>query len=308
LKKEQQDDDHKVEYCTTQLDQTAGKIKDLERSVADPDTSIADAEGALAATKEAIATLEAGIKALDKSVAEANEQRKEEHSEFNQLVSSDSAAVELLNMAKNRMNKFYNKANFKAAPKRELSEADRIVVNNGGTVAPTAAPGGIAGTGITAFAEISEHSQSMDAPAPPPETFDAYSKKSGEANGVIAMIDLLVKDVEKEMTEAKTDEKDSQADYEAMRKESAAKLAGDAKALSEKATVTAELEGDLERHGEAKAAASKELMATAEYQASLHAECDWLVTNADVRKSARTDEIDSLQNAKAILSGADYSF
>jgi len=148
----------------------------------------------------------------------------------------------------------------------------------------------------------------MDAPAPPPETFDAYSKKSGEANGVIAMIDLLVKDVEKEMTEAKTDEKDSQADYEAMLKESALKRAGDAKALSEKATATAELQGDLERHGEAKAGASNELMATSEVQASLHAECDWLVTNADVRKSARNDEIESLQNAKAILSGADYSF
>ena len=36
------------------------------------------------------------------------------------------------------------------------------------------------------------------------------------------MIDLLIKDLEKEMTEAETEEKDSQADYEGMTRMSAA--------------------------------------------------------------------------------------
>ena len=49
-------------------------------------------------------------------------------------------------------------------------------------------------------------------------------------------------------------------------------------------------------------------MATLKYIESLHAECDFLVKYFDVRKEARTGEIDSLVKAKAVLSGADYSF
>ena len=48
-------------------------------------------------------------------------------------------------------------------------------------------------------------------------------------------------------------------------------------------------------------------MATEKYISSLHGECDWLLQYFDVRKTARTDEIDSLTKAKAILSGASFS-
>jgi hypothetical protein len=48
-------------------------------------------------------------------------------------------------------------------------------------------------------------------------------------------------------------------------------------------------------------------MATHEYIGSLHGECVWLLMYFDVRKEARTGEIDSLKKAKAVLSGADFS-
>jgi len=44
------------------------------------------------------------------------------------------------------------------------------------------------------------------------------------------------------------------------------------------------------------------------YIQSLHGECDWLLKNFDVRKEARASEIDALGKAKAVLSGADFSF
>merc|ERR1719221_1731698 len=113
-------------------------------------------------------------------------------------MASDSAAKELLGFAKNRLNKFYNPRLYKAPPKVELSAEDRIFVNQGGTPPPTQAPGGIAGTGISAFAQV--------APPPPPEAVGAYKKKSSENSGVLQMIDLLVQDLDKEMTEAETAE------------------------------------------------------------------------------------------------------
>jgi len=196
--------------------------------------------------------------------------------------------------------------------KKELSAEERISVNMGGEAPPTEAPGGIAGTGVAVLVQAFEHKhatvQAKAAPPPAPETWDAYSKKSQESTGVLSMIDLLIKDLDKEMTEAETEEKDAQADYEKLMADSAEKRTVDTKSLTDKEAGKADLEASLEAHKESKAAAGKELMATLKYIQSLHAECDWLIKYYDVRKEARAGEIDSLTKAKAILSGADFSF
>merc|ERR1719162_234184 len=125
LKEEQLSDDHKKEYCAKQFDVADDKKKGLERSVADLDTSIEESKDGIATSKSEIESLGAGIKALDKSVAGATEQRQEEHADFTELLASDSAAKELLNFAKNRLNQFYNPALYKSPPKRELTDEDR---------------------------------------------------------------------------------------------------------------------------------------------------------------------------------------
>merc|ERR1719181_2703641 len=109
------------------------------------------------------------------------------------------------------------------------------------------------------------------------------------------------------MTEAETQEKVNQEDYEKLIKDSAEERAMSSKMLAAKAENKANLEADLQsKKGELKSA-TKELMATEKYIMSLHAECDWLIQYFDVRKEARDGEIDSLKNAKAVLSGADFS-
>jgi len=207
LKVEQADDDSKKEYCAEELDLADDKKKGLEHAVADLETAIENAKEAIGKLAEEIAALTAGIKELDKMVLEATEQRKEENEDFKELMASDTAAKELLKFAKNRLNKFYNPKLYKAPPKTELSREDRIVENMSGTAAPTEAPGGIAGTGIAVFAQVSLHDQQQVAPPPPPETFGAYQKKSEDSMGVMAMVDLLIADLDKEMTEAETTEK-----------------------------------------------------------------------------------------------------
>jgi chromosome segregation ATPase len=307
LKAEQQDDNDKKEYCDTQFDLADDKKKGLERSVSNLNKAITKLKEGISTVTDEIAALEAGIKALDKSVAEATEQRKEENAEFTELMASDAAAKEILGFAKNRLNKFYNPKLYKAPPKRQLSEEERITVNMGGTLAPTAAPGGIAGTGVTVLADVSAHDAGKVAPPPPPATAAAFSKKSEESNGVIGMIDLMVKDLTKEMTEAKTTETDAQADYEQAMKDSAEKRATDTKTLADKGKAKAEMEAEMEANTEEKAATSKTLMATLEHIQSLHAECDWLIQYFEVRKEARDGEIESLKTAKSVLSGADFA-
>eukprot|EP00413_Alexandrium_margalefii_P039653 CAMPEP_0204590630 /NCGR_PEP_ID=MMETSP0661-20131031/49898_1 /ASSEMBLY_ACC=CAM_ASM_000606 /TAXON_ID=109239 /ORGANISM="Alexandrium margalefi, Strain AMGDE01CS-322" /LENGTH=715 /DNA_ID=CAMNT_0051600679 /DNA_START=48 /DNA_END=2195 /DNA_ORIENTATION=+ len=304
LKTEQLDDDHKREYCAKQFDVSDDKKKALERTVSDEESAIAAAKDGIASLAAEIAALEASIAELDKSVAAATEQRKQEHSDFQDLLASDTAAKELLGIAKNHLNRFYNPKLYAPPPKRELSREDRIAVNMGGTAPPTPAPGGIAGTGVTVFAQLAAQ---RDAPSPPPDTWDAYAKKSQESTGVIAMIDLLIKDLDKELAEAETEEKDAQADYEKLMGDSAAKRTSDSKSLTDKGAAKASLEEDLEDHKGSKKDAGAELMATLKYISSLHSECDWLLQYFDVRKEARAGEVDSLMKAKAVLSGADYS-
>merc|ERR1719221_2082964 len=246
LKKEQLDDDDKREYCSTQLDTADDSKKALERAVSQAEASIASAEEDIATLASEIKALQAAVEALDKRVAEMTQQRKDEKAAFNELVSSNSAAKDLLNFAKNRLNKFYNPKLYVAPPKRELSEEDRINVAMGGTAPATAAPGGIAGTGIS-FAQNSV--------APPPAPKQAtYSKSTAEGTGVIAMIDLLVKDLDKEMTEAKTDEADAQADYEQAMKDAAKERADNTASLNDKMAVKADTEAELQKQQDAHAA------------------------------------------------------
>merc|ERR1711920_1069275 len=309
LKTEQDDDVNKKEYCAKQFDVADDSKKSLERTVANEEIAVASTKEAIATLAQEIAALEAGIRALDKSVADATAQRKDENSEYKALIASDTAATEVLEFAKNRLNKFYNPKLYKPPPKVELSTGDRIYSNMGNAdgLLTTSAPGGIAGTGVTVLAQVSLHRHKA-APAAPPATWGAYATKSEANTGVIAMIDLLIKDLAKELTEAETAEKDAQADYQQMMKDSAAKRTADSQSLTEKGSAKADTEAQLQAHASARAAGGKELMATLAYISSLHAECDWLLQYYDVRKEARAGEVESLKRAKAVLSGADFSF
>merc|ERR1712129_232217 len=293
LKIEQEDDQAKKEYCAKELDASDDKKKGLERAISNLETEIENAKEDIAKLAEEIDVLKAAIKELDKNVMEATEQRKEENEDFKDLMASDTAAKELMKFAKNRLNKFYNPKLYKAAALIGLAPEDTT-------------KGQETAREMGAFAQVAQHSH-MEAPPPPPESFGAYSKKSEDSMGVMAMIDLLIADLDKEMTVAETDEKDAQVDYETLMKDSASKRTKDSKLLSEKETIKAETEADLESNTEEKAATAKELMSTMQYIQSLHNECDWLLKYFDVRQEARASEIDALEKAKAVLNGADYS-
>merc|ERR1719409_1320431 len=51
----------------------------------------------------------------------------------------------------------------------------------------------------------------------------------------------------------------------------------------------------------------KELEGLSKYNAELHEECDYVLKNFDVRQTGRAEEIEALQQAKQILSGATLS-
>lgn len=278
LKQEQQDDYNKKEYCDAQFDLADDKKKSLERKEKEAENAMAKAKEAIETLSDEISALEKGIKELDASVIEATEQRKEENQEYKDLMAADTKAKEVLKFAKKRLNQFYN-------PKLALTQAGQA--------------------GSSVLVEVGVHEIGKAAPGPPPETWDAYAKKSEDSSSVVAMIDVLIGDLDKEMTEAKLDEENGQKDYETMMNESAAKRTEDSKALSGKMEAKADAEKMLSSQTEIKKDTFKELWATIKYIDSLHLECDWLLKFFDMRKTARTGEIDALTKAKEVLSGAE---
>jgi hypothetical protein len=143
------------------------------------------------------------------------------------------------------------------------------------------------------------------APPPPPMAIEAYKKS--DSSGPVALLDRLMNDLKMEMKEDDMEEETAQKDYEELMQKSADKRSIMSKTIVEK---EGELAGTEERLAKAKKtnkAQKTDLMDLGEYVASLHGQCDFLIQNFDKRKEARTNEIEAIKKAKAVLAGADFS-
>lgn len=307
LGKEQTDDDTKKAYCRKELDESEDKLKGLHTDVDDASKAIDEAKEKSATLAEDIAALTQAVKDLDQQVAEATDTRKEEHADYVEALAANNAAMELLGVAKNRLNKFYNPSGGAA------------FISIGGATT-TRAPTGTADTvnlldsfnDAPSFVQMRSEDEDGDeeevAPEKAPEMPGDYKKQESGNGGVLGLIDTLSADLDKEITEMKTDEKEDQQTYEELLKDSAEKRAMNAKSITEKEGGKAELEERLHKMTTEKKGLEKEAADTADYLSNLHKECDWLLANFDVRKQARADEVEALKKAIAVLSGADYSF
>jgi len=137
----------------------------------------------------------------------------------------------------------------------------------------------------------------------PPVKFNAYKDNAG-ASPVMGLIEQIIEDSKKVESEATSSEYQAQADYESYVKDSTAliKQLNEAVVAKSKASATAETEL-AEAKGDHEAAVG-ELESLAAYEADLHGECDFVQKNFDIRQKARLQEIEAIQAAKAILSGA----
>jgi chromosome segregation ATPase len=307
LKEEQKNDDAQKAFCDKDMAAKEDEKKDTESAISTSEAFIEETTAASEETAEEIAALQKDIKALDKAVAEATEQRKEEHSDFLQFQTENNAALQLIEKAKNRLYKFYRPNLYKEAPKQELTDEEKILAASGRSdMIATEAPVMIAGTTQTVFVQFRAHVRKA-APPPPPDTWGAYQKKDGKSNGVIGLMDMLMKELQGDVTEATHDEETSQKDYERLMSDSQASRAQNVESITDKEGAKADMDVKVEQTKQQKASQETELGNVKQYIVQLHASCDFLVENFDLRKAARTNELESLANAKSVLSGADFA-
>jgi len=178
------------------------------------------------------------------------------------------------------------------------------------TVADQRATQGVLKTALERLAKFYDQEDllqtSKRAKQTPPVPQMEYKPSAG-SSGVMQLIEKLIYDARELEADSRKGEIAAQAQYEslvadtngsvrALEREVTEKTAAKAQAGKEKT----ETEGDL-------ADTVKELENLGKYNADLHAECDYLLKNFGARQEARGQEIEALQQAKQILSGAALS-
>jgi len=300
LDEEGKSDEKHKEYCNKELHETEeeqAKVQDKADSIASRISELTDEAQTLT---DDVTTLQTEITKMDASVALATVARKKEHMEYTQSITLTEAAMQLIGKAKNRLQKFYNPALYKAPPKKELSMEDAVYTRLGGKLPEAEAP---------ALVQISAHHGKGRKVAPPaaPETWGAYQKAGGKSGGVMGLMDMLVEDLQADLAGAKHDEEMAQKEYSDLMADSKATREQNAKSIVEKEASRAEVEAGLEKQKEGQALTQEELTNIATRLGDLHSSCDFILANFDLRREARVNEVESLKNAKAVLAGANFS-
>lgn len=140
-----------------------------------------------------------------------------------------------------------------------------------------------------------------------PPVAQAEYKPSGGATGIMSMIEKLIQDAKALIAEAKKGETQAQQAYEQtvadtnkMVEALQAEVTSRSKAQAQGQKDKLQTDGDI-------ADTAKEIDGLTKYTADLHKECDYLMKNFNARQQARQAEVESLQQADQILSGASSS-
>merc|ERR1719456_1464176 len=127
LGKTQVEDEKQKTYCEDEFEKAADEEAASKTKLAQTDAKLSELTDTIGTLMEEISALGASIEALDKSVADATEQRKEEHAAYVEQMQMNEAAMGLVEKAKNRMQKFYNPTLYKAPPKTERNMEQKII-------------------------------------------------------------------------------------------------------------------------------------------------------------------------------------
>lgn len=138
---------------------------------------------------------------------------------------------------------------------------------------------------------------------PPPPTPKGYSK-SGGGGGVMQLIQKIISDAELAEQTLLADEQSAQNSYSQFASDTTAAMEANQASITEKTVL-------LEQHAATKSQTNEAISYNNEAIAKLdeslhaiHADCDFLLKYFDVRQQARKEEMASIVEAKAILSGA----
>eukprot|EP00928_Gymnodinium_smaydae_P029556 TRINITY_DN22222_c0_g2_i1.p1 TRINITY_DN22222_c0_g2~~TRINITY_DN22222_c0_g2_i1.p1 ORF type:complete len:777 (-),score=182.33 TRINITY_DN22222_c0_g2_i1:63-2393(-) len=137
----------------------------------------------------------------------------------------------------------------------------------------------------------------------PPVQFNKYKSNAGSAP-VMGLLEQIIEDSKGLEQESIKGEYAAQADYEKMVKDSNALISELSEAVTEKTKSIASSKEEKVTTRSALESAVNELESLGEYEADLHRQCNFVLSNFEIRQNARLQEMEAISKAKAILSGS----
>lgn len=267
LRKEEAEDIAHRDRCENQGNANKNMIEDLENDIqkkSDTITRMEDKETELRATIDSLEGEQASTKA---DMEELLSLRNDEVAAFKQALKDDADAVNVISQAIVVMSKFYKE--------------NKIPLQ---------------------LVQVKEPEYSVDPDKAPETSWNA--DRSRESGGIIAILEMVKEDTEKEMKESIADDKANQAEYE--KNNGALQETLDAQTASkvEMEKELADLEQKMQDTHEAKEGKINDLAEAQALEGTLDKDCAWVKSHFDSRREKRKAEIEGLQEAKNFLAGA----
>jgi len=271
LEQQQKDEVAHKRWCDGEL--RSNEVTTKEKTWAEEDLS-----KTINVLADTIETLDGDIAALQEAIAEekrqvkhASEDRAAANKEFQQTVADQRATVVILNKVLKRLQDVY-------APGAKTEKAKALLQRKAMVL--------------------------FGAPEEPAGFGGDYKKQS--SGGVLGLIEMTIADAQRLEKETLDAEQTQQTDYEALVKDASAQIGADSESITAKKGEKATAEVDKTEAEASYEGVTVDLANLASYADALHASCDFVLKNFDLRQKARSDEMAALEDAKAILSGADF--
>mmetsp|Transcript_39173 Transcript_39173/g.92188 ORF Transcript_39173/g.92188 Transcript_39173/m.92188 type:complete len:722 (+) Transcript_39173:68-2233(+) len=271
---EQQDKDLKIkEQCESDRAADGRSAALLSRGVDELSEKVSSMLTQIKHIEEENATTAADLEQTKEEMAEAKKLRKDEHEAWAATDADDAAAADVVEKAYAVLEKFYseNQAAMLQASARQAP-----------TVDIAAAPGA--------------------APPPPPTTWETpYAGKQDESEGVLAILELVKADIEKDRKKAKGEEAEAKLQFEKAMDGFKEEITTLTDAITAFTARVAELEEDIGEARSTSATKKDELDAVLLKMKEAEPNCKFFTLNFEVRGKNRMLEMQGLQQAKTIL-------
>jgi chromosome segregation ATPase len=222
----------------------------------------------IAECEKQIEELQAEHKKTKEALAAAQKMRNEENAEWKQTDNDDKLAAETVKSAKDVLTKWYKENSFLQQPVTDMAAGE--------------------------------------APPPPPPT-DFGGAKTGESQGIVAIMEMVYEDIVKDRNDAKADEDASQKEFDNFKKDSEDNM----KALKKEEQATDKRMGAAETNKvqteKQRTTAKGKLDGVLSKISDINPNCEYYMVNYPMRTKNRQIEIDGLNKAKAILEGGTFN-
>lgn len=271
LGKQQKEEVEHRDFCIAETNKNTRETAEMYDTKALLETTIADTTKTVEELTKDIDERTKAIAQMQKDMKRSSEVREAENGEFQEEVMNQRITQGILQKACDRMNQVYSDM--------------KVSLEQDGAAPHT------------------QTSATATDPGNGPARFDKY-EQSGSGDKIVKMIEDIIADSKESENEALRSEQDAQSAYENNMKDLNKSITEHNRAITNNTENKAKAEQTLTAAKADFKSTMRELEGLNDVLKSLHNQCDFVVRNFEARQAARSQEMDALNEAKAILSGA----